>query len=180
MNDAFCWEALGKVFLHRRETLPRNYEMKLSSPSELKCKSGKPDTKAFHCFIYLTHRTLLKHILLKYTSLKFSVSGYICHKELKCLIFPQKEGVDPRAILDQVFWRNSRMFGNQFSLNPTRPRKQTINIESHTHPQMFQFTVLKRWRSDKYINFQFVAFLKNSFWKYVLTNIFSFGQIWPS
>ena len=95
-----------------------------------------------------------------YTSLKFSVSGYICHKELKCLIFPQKEGVDPRAILDQVFWRNSRMF---FSLNPTRPRKQTINIESHTHPQMFQFTVLKRWRSDKYINFQFVAFLKNSF-----------------
>ena len=128
-------------------------------------------------YIFDPHRTLLKHILLKYTSLKFSVSGYICHKELKCLIFPQKEGVDPRAILDQVFWRNSRMF---FSLNPTRPRKQTINIESHKHPQMFQFTVFKRWRSDKYINFQFVAFLKNSFWKYVLTNIFSFGQIWPS
>ena len=35
MNDAFCWEALGKVFLHRRATLTRNYEMKLSSPSEL-------------------------------------------------------------------------------------------------------------------------------------------------
>ena len=34
MNDAFCWEALGKVFLHRRATLTRNYEMKLSSPLE--------------------------------------------------------------------------------------------------------------------------------------------------